>query len=172
MIRITPIVVEDNDPCGHFVVTYKSVCNYYGLLVNHDLCWHIEHLPSSQKILDIRKFTKSFSESPLAPADFGPLFWALRFNTFFTCLIIKKYKLDKEAFLDLAEMMKINCTLQEMYLSDVGGTKDSFVSLFDAMGMNKVCLITHLDVSNNCNENGKKKFKIPFNNNQNLTFSI
>lgn len=141
--------MEDNEPCGRFVTTYKSVCNYYGLSVNFDICWHIEHLPSTQRRFDIRKFSKTFSESPLAPADLAPLFWALRFNNYFTCLIIKNYKLDKEAFLDLAEMMKVNASLQELYLSDVSGTKDNFVTLFESMGMNKVCSISHLNVSNN-----------------------
>ena len=38
----------------------------------------------------------------------GPLFWALRFNSYFHTFSIKDCKLDKESFLDLAEMFKYN----------------------------------------------------------------
>lgn len=131
------------------MVTYRSLCNYYSLPPNFDVCWYFEHLPSTECCFDVRKFTKAYSENPLAPADLGPLFWALRYNTYFTSLIIKNYKLDKEGFSYLAETLKVNTTIQELILSGVGGNREGFVPLLEAVTSNKSCPIASIDVSDN-----------------------
>jgi hypothetical protein len=126
-----------------------------------DVCWHFTHLPPRFKIFDVKRFTKTYSEQvkyhkfefeiyqPLSTADLGPLFWALRFNSYFQTFQIKNTKLDKESFLDLVETFKYNKDFEEMIVSGVGGTKEGFVALFEGIANNKGCSVTKLDVSNN-----------------------
>lgn len=75
--------------------TYKSLCNYYNVPFNPDVCWHVQHLPARVRTFDMKKFTKSYTEQPLNTLDLGPLFWALRFNHYFDTFIVDDIKLDK-----------------------------------------------------------------------------
>eukprot|EP01114_Cavostelium_apophysatum_P017693 TRINITY_DN5318_c0_g1_i2.p1 TRINITY_DN5318_c0_g1~~TRINITY_DN5318_c0_g1_i2.p1 ORF type:complete len:955 (-),score=273.67 TRINITY_DN5318_c0_g1_i2:490-3312(-) len=136
-------------PCGGFVGTYRSLCDFYSVIPNFDVCWHFSNLPSRIKTFDLKRFAKSYLEESLTSADLGPLFWALRFNTYFDTLIIKNFKLDKESFLDMVESVKFNRTVTTLILSNISSSKESFQALFDALIANKACAITSLDISNN-----------------------
>eukprot|EP01119_Soliformovum_irregulare_P020768 TRINITY_DN6782_c0_g1_i1.p1 TRINITY_DN6782_c0_g1~~TRINITY_DN6782_c0_g1_i1.p1 ORF type:complete len:1015 (+),score=334.12 TRINITY_DN6782_c0_g1_i1:326-3046(+) len=136
-------------PCGGFVNTYQSLCNFYSTPVNADVAWHFMHLPSSIKTFDLKRFTKIYSENPLATDDMGPIFWALRFNSYFDSLNLKKYKIDKESFLDVAEMFRFNRNITDLNISFVGAPKEGVTTLFDALSFNKNAVLTSLDISNN-----------------------
>jgi hypothetical protein len=68
-------------------------------------------------VIDLKHFTKSYTEQPLNTMDFGPLFWSLRFNYYFETFLIKDIKLDKEAFLDMVEMLKYNKSFKTLTIS-------------------------------------------------------
>jgi hypothetical protein len=53
---------------------------------------------------DLSRFMKKYSEESIEVEHVAPLFWALRYNSYFLSLSINKYKLDKEGFLDLSEV--------------------------------------------------------------------
>jgi hypothetical protein len=114
--------LEHNTRCGGLVGTYKSLCNYYDTEANVDVIWHFSHLPSRVRTFDLKKFQKSYSEHPLRMLDLGPLFWSLRFNFYFRKLCVNM-KLDRESFLDAAEMCRFNCRMQHLVFREVGGTK-------------------------------------------------
>ena len=83
----------EQGPCGGYVKTYQSLCNYYNLPVNPDVNWHFQHLPKTFKIFELKRFTKSCSINPLSTLDLGPLFWSLRFNHYFESFVIQGIKL-------------------------------------------------------------------------------
>lgn len=93
---------DEVEICGNFVKTYLSLCNFYGVPINQELCWHFTHLPPRMTTFDLKLFTRAYSETPLTSTELGPILWSLRFNQYFTSFSIENYKLDKEAFLDLA----------------------------------------------------------------------
>eukprot|EP01117_Protostelium_nocturnum_P010171 TRINITY_DN3636_c0_g1_i1.p1 TRINITY_DN3636_c0_g1~~TRINITY_DN3636_c0_g1_i1.p1 ORF type:complete len:1020 (-),score=389.37 TRINITY_DN3636_c0_g1_i1:53-3112(-) len=135
--------------CGGYVDTYKSLCNYYQTTAHPDVCWHFTHLPPEVTTFDLKRFTKAYSEQPLDTFGLGSLFFALRFNPYFTAFSLKNYKLDKDSFLDFVQTMKCNRKIQELVLSGVGGTSSLFSALFEAMSAHPFCSVDSIQIAEN-----------------------
>lgn len=113
------------------------------------MCWDIDNIFSkeNQGAFNFSKMTSEF-ETPLTQADLMPIFYSLRYNTFFTSFIIRDMKLEKQTLFRFAEFLASNSTLTHLTISSIGGPKDNLANLFEAMANNSDCRITHLDVSN------------------------
>jgi hypothetical protein len=44
----------ESGPCNGFVRTYMSLCNYYSVAPNEEICWHFQNLPKSFKVFDLK----------------------------------------------------------------------------------------------------------------------
>jgi Ran GTPase-activating protein (RanGAP) involved in mRNA processing and transport len=147
--RLVDIPPADFSSCGNFIPIYRSLCDYYHTPVHEDLCWDAENLFEREnlKSLNLSKFGEQYEE-PLTQLEMLPIFHALRHNTYFTSLIIKNFKLEKQAFITLTELLKVNSTLHSLTFSDINGPKELYLSLFDSLVVNSYCSIISLDFSN------------------------
>jgi hypothetical protein len=147
--------------CGGFVVTYQSLADYYGVPVHHDMCWDIENLYRSSRTFDLSKFTAEY-EQPLKESDLLPVLHALRYNTYFTALIIKNLKLEKkEVVVAVAELLKHNQYLDSVTLSGVTtGVKDGFTMILDSLSANPLCALSKIHISDSTSFDDKTSFAL------------
>lgn len=147
--RLIDIPPADLSSCGNLIPIYRSLCDYYHTPVHEDLCWDAENLFEREnlKSLNLTKFAEQYEE-PLQQLELLPIFHALRYNTYFTSLIIKNFKLEKQAFLSLTELLKVNTTLHSLTFSNINGPKELYLTLFDSLLFNSYCSIISLDLSN------------------------
>mmetsp|Transcript_22688 Transcript_22688/g.31592 ORF Transcript_22688/g.31592 Transcript_22688/m.31592 type:complete len:1101 (-) Transcript_22688:27-3329(-) len=149
--RLLPIVGADELPCGGFLGCYVSLCNFYNCLPNSDLCWDMDHNTTNSTTFDLSKWTSEFSADSLKEMDLLPIFHALRYNKFFTHLIIKNFKFEKkEVVQSIAEICRYNTTLSALTLSKItiGSSKETgFGIILDCLNVNPGNCISYIDLS-------------------------
>ena len=140
--------LDEDISCDGYVSTYLSYCNYLRISPNVEVSWHFSNLPDRVRLFDLRRFTKKYSEHSISVGkELEAALMALKFNRYFESLVVKKYRLDKDSFLTLSEVMKYNETITELSLIGTDGASASFANLFDSMSVNsksKVCVCPSL----------------------------
>eukprot|EP00727_Mastigamoeba_balamuthi_P002409 m51a1_g12165 hypothetical protein (1068) ;mRNA; r:88-4311 len=151
--RIEDIRAPDSQPCGGFVGSYKALCDYYGVPVNMALCWDIQTLYASNTTFDLKLYFNEETgdiSSTSSTSDLVPIFKALRYNAFFTTLIMDGYKLQSTATsAALCEALTCNSSLTSLSLANTGLSDRTFAGIFEAMASNPKCSITTLNLNNN-----------------------
>lgn len=135
-----PHIVFDDEKkisFGNFVRTYRAACAYLAIPLREDLIWDITHnptnaiQPSEEDPYSFAELNLSYVEE-LTNNDLKTLMLALRFNPFFTSLVIKDVVLSRDGFAALSEMLRFNSTLKRIVLVNNSLAKEHFASLLDA----------------------------------------
>lgn len=134
-----PHIVFDDEKkisFGNFVRAYRAACAYMAIPLREDLIWDITHNPTNA-IQPCEEDPHSFAElnlsfvEELTNNDLKTLMMALRFNPFFTSLVIRDVVLSRDGFSAVSEMLRYNSTLKRIVLVNNGLGKDQFATLAD-----------------------------------------
>ncbi|KAF2075298.1 hypothetical protein CYY_003375 [Polysphondylium violaceum] len=155
-----PSRVKDNVPkdlpCGGFVETYTSLCDYYSIPIRDDICWDMANIVSSK---NIKTFNIGEIEQPISPGDIKALLSALKYNTYFKSLVFNGHPFGKDQFIILAELLKTNSTIEDLSLNNTGLKSDTLPIISTTLAANKNLALTSIDLSNNPFED---KGMVPF----------
>ncbi|KYQ93272.1 leucine-rich repeat-containing protein (LRR) [Tieghemostelium lacteum] len=145
--RLQEIPIKDL-PCGGFVETYSSLCDYYQIPIRGDICWDMANIVSSR---NIKVFNFAEIELPISPGDIKALLAALKYNTYFKSLVFDGHQLSKDQFTAISETLKTNSTIEDISLNTVSGTSknDSLPIIAQTLTTNKNLALTSIDISNN-----------------------
>eukprot|EP01130_Rhizamoeba_saxonica_P000495 TRINITY_DN1047_c0_g2_i1.p1 TRINITY_DN1047_c0_g2~~TRINITY_DN1047_c0_g2_i1.p1 ORF type:complete len:1360 (+),score=307.61 TRINITY_DN1047_c0_g2_i1:12-4091(+) len=131
-----------NKPCGGFVNTYKSVCNYHNIRPRDDIILEIKLLSDTGKTdFSVNRFRK-----PLSVEDVTSLLESLTHNGYFDGLILEDLPLTKSLMGPVFEYMKNNFVNTKFIVRNEI-PRDMFSRLCGAMSDNSRKNITHLDLS-------------------------
>lgn len=169
--RVQSIPISIDEPCLGLVSTYKSMCDYYDVKANQEVCWDLENLYQNSVTFNLKKFTSLYLD-PLKDKDTLPLFHSLAYNTYFTTVIIKHFKFSSSTFHGIVEMITHSPTIEDLCLSDVQVTDkqyEAWTSFFEGMSKNDNLALKSLDLSNSSIEDRSmnplgvflKKYKKP-----------
>jgi len=119
---------------GGFVGTYRSLCDYYNLTPNEEICWDIDNLYENNRMFDLSKFLEQYDpQQSFGSNDLLPITHALRYNRFFTGFTLRNMKLEKkEVIVGLAEFLNCNALLSSLTLSRM--TINSSTGIFGGVG--------------------------------------
>ncbi|GAM24434.1 hypothetical protein SAMD00019534_076090 [Acytostelium subglobosum LB1] len=143
--RLTDVPTKDL-PCGGFVETYSSLCNYFNIPTRDDICWDMANIVSSR---NIKAFNFNEIEQPISPGDIKALLGALKWNTYFKSLVFNGIQLGKDQLTSLAETLKTNSTIEDLSLNNVGIKGDTLPIIAMTLQSNKNIGLTSIDLSNN-----------------------
>jgi len=134
-------------PCGGFVDSYKSLCDFLDIEPRTDIIWDIKHLHATQKISE---FNFKHFELPDEDDQYRALMAALRYNSYFTSLVCKDIKtLTKDSMTAIMNLFKYNVAITDIIFANSNFNRDSYVLLADALTFNKRnCNLKYLDLSN------------------------
>ncbi len=125
--RLCEILPPDRNesPCGGFVGTYRSLCDYYHVTPSEQLCWDLENIYNDSDIFDMTKFTEE-CEVPVSGDELLPILHALRYNTFFQGVILQHVKFEKKEVCQLlSDLLKNKPTFSHICLSGITpGSRD------------------------------------------------
>ncbi|GAM21013.1 hypothetical protein SAMD00019534_041880 [Acytostelium subglobosum LB1] len=133
-------------PCGGFVETYSSLCNYFGIPVREDICWDMANIVSQR---NIKTFNINEIEQPISPGDVKALLSALKWNTYFKSIVFTGNQLGKDQLTSLADAMKSNSTIEDLSLGNAGIKAETLPVLAMTLQNNKNVAVTSIDLSNN-----------------------
>lgn len=142
-----PAIVFDetnNIQLGNFVRTYRAACAYLDIPLREDFIWDIMHNPSNA-IPRSEEDPYSWAElnlshlEELTNNDMKTLMMALRFNPFFTSLVIRDVILSRDAFSAISDMLKYNHALKRIVLVNNGLGKEHISMLNDAFNTSPSC---------------------------------
>eukprot|EP01133_Synstelium_polycarpum_P015678 gene15678-18632_t len=143
--RLSDIPSKDL-PCGGFVETYSSLCDYFNIPIRGDICWDMANIVSSR---GIKTFNMNEIEQPISPGDIKALLGALRWNTYFKSFVFNGCPLGKDQLTSLAETLKSNSTVEELNMSNVGVKGDLLPIIAMTLQSNKNIALNTIDLSNN-----------------------
>ena len=111
-----------------------------------DIVWDIDKFPTN----NITQFNLDDFEQPITPEQLSPLFAALRYNTYFSGLIIKNIPLDvRRTIPEIGKCLSFNKTFTKLVLSNVGLNKDAGSFIADGIKANPETSIHSIDLSRN-----------------------
>lgn len=135
-----PHIVFDDEKkisFGNFVRTYRAACAYLSIPIREDLIWDITHnpnnaiQPSEEDPYSFAELNLSFVEE-LTNNDLKTLMLALRFNPFFTSLVIRDIVLSRDGCTAISEMLRYNSTLKRIVLVNNSLGKDHLSTLAES----------------------------------------
>jgi len=112
---------EKRGSFGHFVRTYRAACAYLSIPLREDVIWDITHNPtnsvpfSEADLYSYAELNLSNIEE-MTNADLKTIMLALRFNPFFTSLVIRDVILSRDGFSAISDMLKYNYTVKRLVL--------------------------------------------------------
>jgi hypothetical protein len=132
--RLFPVKVDTKKiSLGGYPTTYKAMCHYFGipirdgtfnllsLLVRNpsdnefkftaDILWDVSHTDS--KVDRYLEFNLKHFEQPMELDDIRCVLGALRYNSFFTALVVSNSHVSKESFALIADVFKTNSTISK-----------------------------------------------------------
>ncbi|EGC33420.1 hypothetical protein DICPUDRAFT_98559 [Dictyostelium purpureum] len=133
-------------PCGGFVETYSSLCDYWGIPIRGDICWDISNITSSK---NIKSFNFGEIEQPISIGDIKCLLTALKYNGYFKGLNFNNHPFAKDQFQILADVLKVNSTVEDLSMNNVGLRSDTLPIIANSLSANKNLALTSIDISNN-----------------------
>eukprot|EP01132_Coremiostelium_polycephalum_P009748 gene9748-11973_t len=142
LVEITP----KDLPCGGFVETYSSLCDYYNIPLRGDICWDMANIVS---IRNIKTFNMNEIEQPVTPGDIKAILSSLKYNTYFKSFVFNGNQLGKDQLTGLAETLKTNSTVEDLSLNNVGAKGDTLPIIATTLSVNKNIALTSIDLSNN-----------------------
>eukprot|EP01114_Cavostelium_apophysatum_P016774 TRINITY_DN4838_c0_g1_i1.p1 TRINITY_DN4838_c0_g1~~TRINITY_DN4838_c0_g1_i1.p1 ORF type:complete len:762 (+),score=166.73 TRINITY_DN4838_c0_g1_i1:103-2388(+) len=128
---------------------YKAYCNYYATPVNPAFMQFIENLTFGKdepRDLPLDQCSGIDGENELS-LNLRPVMSALRYNTFFTGIVLRKVS-RKDVIMVLSNAMRFNTTIEKIILSDVDAS-EGCVELGQALRANHNSSLAHIDLSNN-----------------------
>ena len=144
--RLRDLQEPPERPCGGFVSTYLSMCDYYNAPPRSDIAWDIDNiLPVGKR----RKLEFEDFEQPIKPAEFASLVATLSYNKYFTGMSCSHITMDKQMTQAIGDMLVVNTHLEELNLSNCGLSKGLVQPIADAFKANKKSAIQLLDMSHN-----------------------
>uniref|UniRef100_A0A6B2KWZ6 Ras-GAP domain-containing protein n=1 Tax=Arcella intermedia TaxID=1963864 RepID=A0A6B2KWZ6_9EUKA len=135
-----------DSPCHGLSRTYQSLCVYYDVPLNPNILNSIENYYSSTT-LNLDRFT-TLSDPPISDKEIQPLFHAIGYNTYFTSLIVKHMKFDKNTIEAVYRMLAINNTIEEIAFEDVSiRDRTGGFGFFESMASNKEIAVSALSLA-------------------------
>lgn len=113
--RLFPIKVDIRKlPLGGYPTTYQAICRYLGIDVRTDIIWDITH--TETKVDRHQEFNLKYFEQPMELDDLRCVCGALRYNSFFTALVLDSGHMTKEAFAVVADVFRTNTAISKVRL--------------------------------------------------------
>ncbi len=148
-------------PCNGYSRTYKALVDYYRIQsrnveLQQNIRWLIDHTfePAGDRIFDFKTF--NVQDYNLEVEELSAMLTALRFNSWFKGLIITNYKLEKQSFQTVINVLQVNRIIEVLTLSGVVSnlqvgfpTVNPWVAMVDALASNTAISLRSLDLSNN-----------------------
>ncbi|KAJ6237094.1 leucine-rich repeat [Anaeramoeba flamelloides] len=135
-----------------YILQYKGNCAHLETTANSNFIqfiWHAINEKPDPRSFEVSAFlnkqqidAKKFNYKII---DFPPIFFSLKYNLWFDKLNVSGVN-NRDLVLLVADVIKVNQTLREIYLSDTGST-DGFIKLANGIKNNRFCRLEVLDLS-------------------------
>ncbi|XP_031561973.1 F-actin-uncapping protein LRRC16A-like isoform X3 [Actinia tenebrosa] len=135
-------------PCGGFSKVYACMCNYYGTQYLEEVAWDVDtiYLSHDTKEFNLQDFDH------LDQKDLIPIISVLEYNSWFTKLVCRSFKLNSDVGEIIIRIIKKSTTLEELVLDGVSLGKEYFQKVALALTSNPKTALNTFDFPNNAME--------------------
>lgn len=140
-----PDVEPPEASLGGIADAYMAFADHEGATVREDFQWDFESVwaPANLRTFNVKELEQ------VGVPDFRALMKALKFNPWFTTLVIDDVQYGKDYWDSVADCLEVNNKLEVLRLDEVGMKRDDLSKLATAMSKNKELQVNSISIRKN-----------------------